>query len=844
MMRIYFSIFFLILCPALNDTLSSQCTPVREVIRNNTRKSFFTNNGMISNEDPSDVNGFFENGDTQLFTLGYAKSLWIAGFDPSGNLRLAANTYPGNSADDFMPGPLDRNTGQPIDDECSFFNRIWKVSSFQVSQVRSQWDDGSITADNIPKDVLEWPGIGNPHIEFEIDFSFAPFFDQDNDGIYNPLNGDYPLAISENPNFIPFEFSFCAYNDSGSHSSSQGSPLNMEIQQINYLINCEDRPSGKTVFTRLRYVYLGQETLSNVRISVWEDNDLGCFNNDFQGCNQDLNCVFYYNKDGETSADSQCFGNIAVPDDNGAVRTTVFFNKTMESHIYFTNGVVGNSPPQIAGPETAPEYYYFMDAKWRDGTPITEGGIGFDPNSTNETSFVFPSLPNDDNGWSMQTEGLEAVFDYRAVTTLNTEDLQPGAVNVIDIGDYMLYDPSQKKLDIFDQWEDRINELKDDYDGIVSGAYDCGSEIIPCEEDCVWPGDVNRDGIVNGIDVVYDGVLIGQNLPVGESREIISSEWFPFESDDWGSMIQDVDHKNGDVNGNGKINGNDINQLIRNFNETNSAYNPSLIRNTTTDLFGLSLAYNKNDISATSSTAQRTFKVDVQLGNDAGEIAAPLHGISYMMRFDTSLVAPFSNVDDPPLQEFAFKYVFMEDASTNANDEVEGDNKIQYAFSNLFNGNRQFGGRISDQLMVVKEGAKTANLDGRDTVVISLYNTFAMNADGDILDVGVLYDTLIITDLEVDPNLVSSNQNFQEHKISLYPNPVEDILTVNLLLKEEDKLEGLVTILSSNGQKIAEHSFNQKTKLNIQTQSFAPGLYFIRYENKNGLSSVKKFIKI
>lgn len=836
-------ITFALLSFILND-LNAQCDPVREVLRNDTRKSFFTNNGMISNEDPSDVNGFFENGDTQLFTLGYAKSLWMAGFDPAGNLKLAANTYPNGSADDFIPGPLDRSTGQALDDACSFFNRIWKVSAFQVNQVRSQWDDGSITADGIPADILEWPGFGNPHIDFTIDFSFAPFFDQDNDGIYDPLNGDYPIPISENPIFIPFEFSFCVYNDVTPHTSTQGAPLQMEVQQINYLINCEDRPSGKTVFTRLRYVYLGQETLSNVRISVWEDNDLGCFNNDFQGCNQDLNCVYYYNKNGETSADSQCFGNIAVPEDNGAVRTTVFFNRTMESHIYFTNGVVGTSPPAIAGPELPIEYYNFMDAKWRDGTPVSDNGIGYDPSATNSTNFIFPDLPNDPNGWSMQSEGLESVFDYRAVTTLNSNDLQPGDINIIDIGDYMLYDPNQKKLAIFDNWADRVAELKEDYDGIVSGAYDCGFEIIPCEVDCVWPGDVNRDGIVNGIDVVYDGALIQQNISGGLSREIIASDWFPFESADWGGMIQSVNHKNGDVNGNGKINANDINLLLRNFNETNPSNSFTLQRATLPDDFGLSMTYNKQEVSAAETTVFRTFKVDVQLGNDAGEITAPLHGISYIMRYDTNLVVPFSEVDSPPLQEFAFKFAYMHNAETNANDEVVGDNNIQYAFSNLINGDRQFGGRISDQTMIVKENAKTSNLDGRDTLVMSFYNIFAMNSDGEVLDVGIHYDSLIITDLEVDPDLISSNQTISAFDFSLYPNPVEDNLTIGFNSCFSNDCSGELTILNSEGKLLDRYSINQDSKISIPTRAYLPGIYFVRLENAKGESTINKFIKL
>ena len=840
-MKTFIIAFFVILFFSIDISLFAQCDAQREVIRNNTRKSFITNNGMIANNDPADANALFENGDTPIFTLGYAKSLWLSGTDPSGNLKLSANTYPSNSEDDFISGPLDRATGLPLDEGCTFFNRIWKVSAFQINQTIAKWDDGSITTDNIPQDILEWPAFGNPYIPFDIVFTMAPFFDQDGDGLYDPIQGDYPIPISENTNFVPFEFSFCVYNDVTNHSSTNGDPLQMEIQQINYLLNCQDRPAGQTVFTRLRTVYLGQETLNNVRIGVWEDSDLGCFNNDYQGCNRDLNCVYFYNKDGESSIQSQCFGNVAVPDSNGVVRTTVFFNKTMESHIYFTNGISGGSSPLIIGPSSPGEYYSFLNAKWRDGTSLTVGGNGLDFGSTNETQFAFPDLPTDPNGWSMQAVDLPLVFDYRAVTRLNSADQFPGTVTVYDIGDYVLYDENIKKLEIFDQWPDRINELKEDYTGILNGDFNCGLEIIPCVENCVWPGDVNRDGIVNGIDVVYDGVLISQAPSNGIPRQIISSEWFPFDSENWGEDIQNLDVKNGDINGNGVINRNDINQLVKNFNKTNNELTFTRQRETTLDLLGLSINYNRMEISATEPTATRSFSVKVQLGNDASEISEPIHGISYIMQFDTNLVRPYKKIDTPPLQEFDFKQAYLHKEGLNFFEEVTGDNAIQYAFSNLTNGNRQFGGRISEQLMQVKENAVTSNPDGRDTLIIGLYNIFAMNDDGDIIDVGIQYDSLIITDLPFDPDVISSSKHIlSDIPLTIYPNPVDDFINLSFGSVQEGK----ISVMDNVGKLVLSANVKNEVQKTISLSALESGIYFLNFENAAGASVVKKIIKL
>jgi hypothetical protein len=41
----------------------------------------------------------------------------------------------------------------------------------------------------IPNSIAIWPGV----FPLGSTTKLAPFFDNDNDGIYNPINGDYPL---------------------------------------------------------------------------------------------------------------------------------------------------------------------------------------------------------------------------------------------------------------------------------------------------------------------------------------------------------------------------------------------------------------------------------------------------------------------------------------------------------------------------------------------------------------------------------------------------------------------------------------------------------------------------
>jgi len=107
--------FILLIFLVIPSEVNSQCETVSDFVKNETRLNHFSNNGMISNLGNTLSSAYFDRAGQEVFSLGYAKSLWVGGLDPVGNLKLAGNTYPSGAEDDFIPGPLDRQTGQPLD---------------------------------------------------------------------------------------------------------------------------------------------------------------------------------------------------------------------------------------------------------------------------------------------------------------------------------------------------------------------------------------------------------------------------------------------------------------------------------------------------------------------------------------------------------------------------------------------------------------------------------------------------------------------------------------------------------------------------------------------------------
>jgi hypothetical protein len=57
----------------------------------------------------------------------------------------------------------------------------------------------------------------------------------------------------------------------------------------------------------------------------------------------------------------------------------------------------------MGDPENAFHYYNYMQAKWKDDTPLTYGGTGYNTNSTNYTNYAFSGDPVSKTGWSEVT---------------------------------------------------------------------------------------------------------------------------------------------------------------------------------------------------------------------------------------------------------------------------------------------------------------------------------------------------------------------------------------------------------------------------------------------------------
>jgi hypothetical protein len=317
-----------------------------------------------------------------IFTAG----LWVGGL-AGGELRVVGATY---SDFEFWPGPLDPATGRPPNpDDCSAFDRIWRVGRHDVAEY---YRTGLAT-----RDLAEWPH----HLG-------APVLDGDGD----PTN--YSLAGGDQPAISGDQMLWWVMNDVGNdHENSLVPPIGLEVQVS--VFGFGGGPAALRQATFYRYVVINRSavTLDSSYVLLFGDPDLGDASDDYVGTDTSRQMVFTYNADDADGNGSGGTYGLAPPafgfqvvkgiaglpdgrdgDGNGQVDEP---NEPLglTGSIGLPNGI---APPQ-GHPRNGEEMYHWMRGRWTDGTPITEGSLGLNGGGP-ETPLMYSGDPVTGRYWS------------------------------------------------------------------------------------------------------------------------------------------------------------------------------------------------------------------------------------------------------------------------------------------------------------------------------------------------------------------------------------------------------------------------------------------------------------
>ncbi len=416
---------------------------------------------------------------------------------------------------------------------------------------------------NRAPELLEWPGRGNPHFSTRMGYSLpdqdlAPFYDRNNDGIYDPLQGDYPVFKAGVAAAIAEEVLWTVFHSRDNGGFNQGDAMQLEVQQTVYALDCGTNDLlNLSLFVNHKLINRGSKVLQNVHYANWNDFDLGCFVDDYIGSIPNKNTIYAYNADMNDEVVCNLNGAVGYGT-NPPVQAVTFLNETLKTATYNVNGT---SDPR-GEPSTMLEYLNIFTGLFPNGTPITAGGDGYNPNSTNPAvQFVFPDNPNNMTGWSMASENLVGL-DQRTLGIVERPTLGIGMTWEIDLMYSFHRGTGPHSL-----WSN-VNLMYQQLD-VLQQYYDNGLENVTCpavtycSANCVYPGDANNNGIANDFDVLEMGLHYGQTaLP----RTQTGDRWYPYNPP--------TPNNNAyvDANGVGTVDNLDLDANTQNWNLTHSLY--------------------------------------------------------------------------------------------------------------------------------------------------------------------------------------------------------------------------------------------------------------------------------
>ncbi len=306
---------------------SATCLPAtssNELTVNNVR-AYIETGGTMWFKEVSEYEVPKGSGKTSMFSSG----LWIGGLDANGQLKLAAVRFR-QLGDDYWTGPLKLSGASTTQSMCIKFDKLFKITRAEVDEHIASYNTSGYV---MPTSISQWPAHGDAGYSYYL----APFFDFNENGVYDPENGDYPyydidnslcpwtednIALAakhelprtpedklyygdnwENSNGMIYadhvlkgdETLFWIFNDNaGSHTESSGPAIGLEIRGQAFGFSTNDELNNMTFYS-YEIINRSTYTLTQTYFSQWADPDLGFAEDDYVGCDVSRGLGYCYN---------------------------------------------------------------------------------------------------------------------------------------------------------------------------------------------------------------------------------------------------------------------------------------------------------------------------------------------------------------------------------------------------------------------------------------------------------------------------------------------------------------------------------------------------------------------
>ncbi len=186
---------------------------------------------------------------------------WFADYTNQDIKRVSGNMslYEGS---DFVYGPLADNYSGNYGEK---YYRTWKLSKQEVQYHINNWSDSDY---QIPEMILNWPSQETVYLGER--YEGADFVDYNDNGIYDPENGDYPKIRGN-------EAILYIVNDGRYRNRGEGPPMDSLNVDVYTMIYAFDRPEtdyfNNTFFIKYKVVNKSNVDYEDFKIGLYADAD-------------------------------------------------------------------------------------------------------------------------------------------------------------------------------------------------------------------------------------------------------------------------------------------------------------------------------------------------------------------------------------------------------------------------------------------------------------------------------------------------------------------------------------------------------------------------------------------
>lgn len=333
-------------------------------------------------------------------------------------------------------------------------------------------------------------------------------------------------------------------------------------------------------------------------------------------------------------------------------------------------------------------------------------------------------------------------------------------------------------------------------------------------EECLWPGDANKNGICNNMDILWIGLAHDDNIG-GPERDNANFSWTPqFPPADWEGFypVSGINYKYADTDGSGWIDGGDIGVFPELYGQTNDQF-----------ISFLGHEIPGNDLILIPSNSNpapgETVEISIQLGTADNPIN-DIHGIAFTVDFDTSIVqenqTTFTN-------EGGWMNVTEDNLYTfNKQSASSGIIKPEFAYVSQDGQSMSGFGEICKMSIVIEDILIGINGEPIDSISLDLKfkRVLGLNAEEEDMLITIGETAIIVTKTQV---IKAPDTTI---KVLHYPG-AESIKIVS------DSEIRAITMTNVAGQIIYQRNLND-TELEIFTSEVSAGIYFLHIRTKSG----------